>query len=261
MIACGRHRNTGSALRRFPVIQGILLAGLVSCVPIGTGGIQGVDVSHHQAPLEWDALRRDGIRFAYVKATEGLEWTDPKYREYENAARGQGILVGAYHYFTLCSDPERQAMHFLATADIRPGDMAPMVDVEIVGNCLSDPDPETLRVNLGKFRAVIIRATGSEPVIYMTDWFRWKYFRTPPAGSRLWIRNLLWKPSERVPWAVWQYGINRPVGSSQRIDRNVLRGGEAELQALRYFPGPESKPGAGAQGQSGSTAAMGESAP
>jgi lysozyme len=223
-------------MRRLIAFACTLVPGLVSCMPSGTGGIQGLDVSHHQAPLDWDALRRQGIRFAYFKATEGADWSDPKYREYENAARARGILIGAYHFFTFCADPERQARHFLATMDLRPGDMAPMVDVEAMGNCLSDPDPETLRENLGKFRALMVRATGREPIVYMTDWFRWKYFAAPPAGSRFWIRNLFWKPPEGAPWLIWQYATNRPAGTAERVDRNVLRGGEEALEALRYFP-------------------------
>jgi lysozyme len=226
---------------RVLLVTGILAAGMAFFIfrfgPCGSHGIQGLDVSHHQAPLDWRALRRQGIRFAYFKASEGSDWVDPRYREYEEAARAAGVLAGAYHFFTFCADPERQAMRFLATVDLRPGDMLPAVDVENAGNCLSDPDPESLRENLGKFRDVIRRATGQEPIVYMTDWFRRKYFRAPPDGARFWIRNLFWKPREGVPWAVWQYATNRPAGSPQRVDRDVLRGGEGALAALRYLPG------------------------
>lgn len=243
------------------MLSACMLIGVSRSIPFGTSGIQGLDVSHHQAPLDWLDLRRQGIRFAYFKASEGADWKDPRYREYEEAARAAGVLVGAYHFFTFCADPEAQALHFLAILDLRPGDMPPMVDVEKAGNCLAEPDPAALRENLGRFRAVLVRATGREPILYMTDWFRWKYLRIAPAGARLWIRNLFWKPSGGIPWSIWQYATNRPGGSSRRVDRNVLRGGEEALTALRYFPEPGRGRYAGIYGQSGSTAAMGESEP
>lgn len=38
--------------------------------------ISGVDVSHHQGQIDWDALAADGTTFAYIKASEGGDWTD-----------------------------------------------------------------------------------------------------------------------------------------------------------------------------------------
>jgi hypothetical protein len=67
-----------------------LLIGLAHFMPFGSAGIQGVDVSHHQAPLDWAPLRGQGIRFAYFKTSEGADWNDPRYREYAEAARASG---------------------------------------------------------------------------------------------------------------------------------------------------------------------------
>jgi lysozyme len=186
--------------------------------------------------MDWDVLSGHGVRFAYIKATEGTDWNDPAYRSHMEAARSRGLLVGSYHYFSFCSDPAHQAMHFLATIDLRPGDLLPAVDIENQGNCLRDPDPETLRANLRLFSAMVARATGREPMLYMTQWFYWRTFWFHPPTAHLWIRTLLWKPSKGSPWAIWQYATTKIPGADGPVDLNVLRGGEAALTALRYDP-------------------------
>ncbi len=43
-----------------------------------------------------------GLRFAYVKATEGGDWTDPRFEKNWREARRAGLRVGAYHFFSFC---------------------------------------------------------------------------------------------------------------------------------------------------------------
>jgi lysozyme len=43
--------------------------------------VKGVDVSHYQGAIDWRALRDSGIRFAYIKATEGARIRDPRLAE------------------------------------------------------------------------------------------------------------------------------------------------------------------------------------
>ena len=41
--------------------------------------ISGVDVSHHQGEVDFKAAYDSGQRFAYVKATEGRDYFDPRF--------------------------------------------------------------------------------------------------------------------------------------------------------------------------------------
>jgi len=48
-----------------------------------TNQIIGIDVSHHQGDIDWELLSEQmDVRFVYLKATEGRDYTDPKLREY-----------------------------------------------------------------------------------------------------------------------------------------------------------------------------------
>jgi len=76
--------------------------------------VWGVDVSHHQGEIDWAAVAKvQQIGFAYVKATEGGDWIDPRFTANWQAARRAGLRVGGYHFFTFCRPALEQARHFL----------------------------------------------------------------------------------------------------------------------------------------------------
>ncbi|MBV9990989.1 MAG: hypothetical protein JOZ72_06805 [Alphaproteobacteria bacterium] len=102
--------------------------------------VRGIDVSHHQGRIGWAKLPGQHVRFVYLKASEGGDWTDPLFAPNLAAAPAKGIALGAYHYFTLCAPGRAQAANFLHAV---PPDahltLPPAVDVEYVGNCAARP--------------------------------------------------------------------------------------------------------------------------
>ena len=38
--------------------------------------IHGIDVSHHQVTIDWEEISKQGIDFAFIKATEGGDHMD-----------------------------------------------------------------------------------------------------------------------------------------------------------------------------------------
>ena len=40
--------------------------------------IPGIDVSHYQGSIDWAKVKAAGIRFVYVKASQGADFTDPR---------------------------------------------------------------------------------------------------------------------------------------------------------------------------------------
>ena len=57
--------------------------------------IKGIDVSNHQDRIDWSRVKADGISFAYVKASEGQTFVDPKYDAHVAGAKSVGIKTGA----------------------------------------------------------------------------------------------------------------------------------------------------------------------
>jgi lysozyme len=224
-------------------LGGVLVLG--ACVPSGSNWIAGVDVSHHQSDLDWKAMREKGVRFAYIKATEGAAWQDEAYRIHAEAARAQGMTVGAYHFFTFCAEGRRQAEHFLAHLDLRPGDLPPAVDVESGGNCRGNPDSGAVAESLEAFMRVVEKATGRQPLIYTTQPFYWRYFPQGFGSARFWLRNRLWCPEDRERFPFCQYSVSGIPGAvAEAVDRNAFLGGEEEFQGFLYRPPAVAAPGA-----------------
>ena len=68
--------------------------------------VRGIDVSINQGDIKWDKVRRDGYRFAFIKASAGdaKKPTIPEkipnlnFTNNMKKARDAGILAGAYHF-------------------------------------------------------------------------------------------------------------------------------------------------------------------
>jgi GH25 family lysozyme M1 (1,4-beta-N-acetylmuramidase) len=61
--------------------------------------VEGIDISHHQDELDWQALWDKGKRFAFIKVSEGTDFEDDRWKTHYNEASAIGFLVGPYHYF------------------------------------------------------------------------------------------------------------------------------------------------------------------
>jgi GH25 family lysozyme M1 (1,4-beta-N-acetylmuramidase)/uncharacterized protein YegP (UPF0339 family) len=106
----------------------------------GTTQVLGLDVA---AAVNWSAV--NGIRFAYLKATESTYSPDGDFSANTGGAIGQGIKVGAYHFATPLFSPAfyqatydhtdtalQEAHHFVDAAEgvIGSGFLPPALDVE-----------------------------------------------------------------------------------------------------------------------------------
>ncbi|ARF53037.1 GH25 family lysozyme [Streptomyces gilvosporeus] len=80
-----------------------------------TGQVRGLDVSGHNPHIDWKATAAKGAAFAYVKATEGVSYTNSYFSQQYNGAAGAGLIRGAYHFARPdASGGRAQADYFLA---------------------------------------------------------------------------------------------------------------------------------------------------
>lgn len=200
--------------------------------------VRGVDVSHHQGVVDWTKLPAERVRFVYLKASEGGDWTDPLFAVNLAAAPHGGIALGAYHYFTLCASGRRQAANFLAaiggTAKLT---LPPAVDVEYVGNCSARPPRAAVQRELLDFIARVSARLGRTPVLYSTESFFEDYLTGPKlANQPLWVRNLVgeaqWSKGRRVLFRQFSDHA-RFDGLKGPVDVDVFMGSQAEFAALQ----------------------------
>ena len=211
--------------------------------------IFGIDVSHHQENIDWQKVKSSGVRFAFIKASEGSGYTDPMFAENLRAAQEAGIITGSYHFFLPRLDPLAQARHYARTLQEVVGGLPmlpPCVDVETPGLGKSGLN-QALKVFLDELQL----HSGRRPMIYVSPGF-WKTYLPVPTLSNyklsrsavdwaadhpLWIAHYTsgW-PYQAYPWAgwtFWQYSSSGQIcGVSTRVDLNLFSGTPEELNAM-----------------------------
>jgi lysozyme len=193
--------------------------------------IRGIDVSHHQGPIDWPKVAADDIAFVYLKATEGGDHRDRRFAEHWPAARAAGLVTGAYHFFTFCRPGAEQARNFLAVVPIERDALPPAVDLEFGGNCGRVLDGAEMRRELDAFLVPVEHAYGTPALLYVTPEFLAAYARHLPPRS-LWRRSILHLPDGSAPWRVWQYhNRGRVDGILGPVDVNVFAAG-AEAESI-----------------------------
>ena len=194
--------------------------------PLTENYAQGVDVSAHQGRIDWDALARADVRFAYIKASEGATYVDPRFATNWRDAGRAGVRRGAYHRYTLCRTAEAQAANFFRTAPRAPDALPPAVDVENFQDCNS----REAVAHIEEFLNTVEARYGARPILYVTRQFHDAHERDFPR-ERFWIRSLYAPPEfRRGVWVIWQHHnhAQRP-GIDAPVDLDAFRGDEAAL--------------------------------
>lgn len=193
--------------------------------------VRGIDISHHQGVIDWQAVAADDVAFAYVKVSEGGDHRDTRYRANIAGATAAGIATGAYHYFTFCRSGAEQAQNFLAAIEGENLTLPPVIDLEFEGNCERRPSRDEMAREVGAFVDAVEARLGRQVVYYATEWFRLSYGSGLPTRP-LWCRLIAFEPFH-VNWRIWQYDDDAKVaGIDAPVDVNLIAGDLAGLISL-----------------------------
>lgn len=188
---------------------------------LSEGQRHGVDVSHHQGPIDWALVADDDIAFAYIKATEGGDWVDPRFAENWAGAKAAGLKLGAYHFFTNCRTGKDQAANFLSVVPFTEASLPLALDLEFVGQCPGQPDPAQFRLEIAAFVAEVEVRTGRPVVLYVLDEFEATFSVRNHFEQPAWTRRIFRRPSSD-DWLIWQHSSMAFVdGISGGVDLNV----------------------------------------
>lgn len=200
--------------------------------------IHGVDVARYQAGVDFARMRANGIRFAFIKATEGGDHTDPEFRTHWARAAAAGLPRGAYHFYYWCRPAAEQARWFFRHVPRDAAMLPPVLDVEwnhVSPTCRVRPPAEEVRAQMREFLRLTREHYGKLPIIYTTpDFFErnelWKI-----NGYPFWLRSVAEPPAKVYPgqrWLFWQYtGTGRVPGAPGAIDLNVFHGEQEHWDA------------------------------
>ena len=187
----------------------------------------GVDVSNYQGDIDWDKLEEQGVRFAFIKATEGSGHTDESVRRNIERASGTGIKISAYHFFSFDSSGETQAANFIAAVGDDEITLPPVIDIEYYGDKRKHkPSQEETEAILRPLLEKLEEHYGKKPMIYTTLPVYYRYVKESFSDYPLWIRSVNFEP-DLVDWTFWQYDDHGKLegyyGDEECIDFNVYR--------------------------------------
>ena len=200
--------------------------------------VWGVDVSHYQGEIDWEQFKRQGVQFAFIKATEGSGFVDDRYASNRESAGAAGIYVGAYHFFSFDSPASSQAEHFISTVGDLGGALPPAVDIEYYGDKQDNPPPKEQVVSqLRELLYALEKEYDVKPIVYTTYTIYNKYIRGEFEDYPLWIRNVYYPPADiGRQWSFWQYSdtgtLSGTFGEEKYVDLNVFREDREELEKL-----------------------------
>ncbi len=243
--------------------------------------IPGVDVWAGYGVIDWRKVYQSGVRFAFMKASEGNEpgRNDRYFRRNVDEAKAAGIFVGAYHVpwplppradkpGRSPSEQAERAYEVTGGLGEAAGELPLVADAEWpeVGQWGKwDCSAQQISDWLQEFCARATALWGRPPIIY-TYPFWWKALAAGAdvswaADFHLWIANYKHngpgvppptaRPELPKPWPSWTFWQYSAEGSLERVpgipacpvDRDVFAGSFDDLRRLANIdPDEETQP-------------------
>ncbi|WP_375418376.1 glycoside hydrolase family 25 protein [uncultured Hymenobacter sp.] len=199
---------------------------------LGGYSVHGIDVSAYQGRIDWPEVARHGVRFAFIKASEGGTLRDARFARNWRGARAAGISCGAYHYFQPNRDGQRQADLFVRTVPLAAGDLPPVLDVEAP----HFHDVARMRREVTRWLRLVEAHYGVRPILYSNHSFYRRYLAGHFDDYPLWLAHYEVDKPALPPskWIIWQHSDESYVpGIRGTVDFNVFQGNYQALLALR----------------------------
>lgn len=204
------------------------------CLPC-TYQVHGIDISHYQGEVDWPSLASSQndpefpLRFVFMKATEGGDLTDDTFQHNFQRAKDYGFVRGAYHYFIPTTDARKQAQFFINQVNLGPGDLPPVLDVEISPK---RKNQQQFTQNIKTWLDVVEAYYGVKPILYASYKFKEKYLNDTIFNRySYWIAHY-YVDSVRYQgrWDFWQHTDAGTVpGIKEQVDLNVFNGNLEQL--------------------------------
>ncbi|MGL5273621.1 MAG: glycoside hydrolase family 25 protein [Phocaeicola sp.] len=204
------------------------------CLPYGYD-VHGIDISHHQGDINWQELSfaKNGpfpVEFIFLKASEGGDFNDRIFKNSFDSAKVHGFIRGAYHFYNPKTDPIQQADLFIRTVTLEPGDLPPVLDIEVKGK-----DQNKLRRDLKIWLDRVERHYGVKPILYTGYKYKMRHLNDSIFNSYpYWIAHY-YVDSVRYEgkWNFWQHtDVGTLPGIKERVDLNVFNGSLEQLKSM-----------------------------
>lgn len=192
--------------------------------------VHGIDVSRYQGKINWTEVARTPVDFVFIKASEGASLQDSFFHYNWKQTHAKGLKRGAYHFFRPLVPVEEQVRNFIQLVNLKEGDLAPVLDVELTEGVSQAFLASAVRTWLEQIELHY----NIKPILYTNIKFYYRYLHDYVDGYPLWIAR--YNPTEPpLPpgknWTFWQYGDRGHLpGIKGEVDFNVFYGTHPELE-------------------------------
>jgi lysozyme len=204
------------------------------------GTTTGIDVSEFQKTIDWHQVQGAGVKFAYIRATDGTTIQDATFAQNWKDAEKEGVLVGPYHYFTTTSPVATQITNFVNTVkQVDSGNLPPVLDVEDPAQFAKFTVPERVAM-IQQWLDGVQKELGVKPMIYMSSNFSGSVLNNAKQfdSYRLWVADDTTAAQPIVPqpwtnWDFWQHADNGKVpGITDAVDLDLFNGPATKLPVI-----------------------------
>ena len=200
--------------------------------------VHGIDVSKYQGLIDWDRVKDSGVRFAWIKASEGGDHVDDRFYENWQNARAAGVKRGPYHFVYWCRPWQEEMANFERVAPVDPDALPPVLDVEATPtskSCKRKLYQNEVVAEMRQMLQEMERHYGKKPVIYSTvDFYAGILANHQLEDYPIWVRSTKYYPSVKYGdrrWHFWQYQSDAYVnGINGKVDRNAFFGSAEQWQ-------------------------------
>jgi lysozyme len=194
--------------------------------------VHGIDVSRFQGDIDWNAVASSGVKFAWIKATEGGDRADARFQANWSGAKSAGVAHGAYHFVYWCRSPMEEMAFFEQNAPVEDDALPPVLDVEATPTsptCHRRLTRESAAADMKVMLDEMERHYGKRPIIYTTvDFYEAILSGGAFSDYPIWVRSTKYHPAVKYgsrAWAFWQYQSDgQTPGINGAVDRDVFYG-------------------------------------
>lgn len=191
-----------------------------------------IDVSNHQGDIDWVAVRKSGIKYAYIRASyRGIvNWglnEDKRFKTNIVAAKKAGLKVGVYHFSKAITYKEiaADAKYFLNLIKGYQLDLPVAFDYEFG----SKPDrlntiSKNKRTKITLRFIKIMKKNKYKTIIYGNKhWFKTGVNYQKLKKYPIWLANYNKRPPKGYKFKIWQYSESMTIsGINHKTDVNLM---------------------------------------
>lgn len=197
----------------------------------------GIDISHHQPIIRWSKLRilldedrmtvwskRNSkievpIDYVIMKASEGENFKDWRFKGRWQKSLKHGYKRGAYHFFRPGKDASAQANNYIRqVGPIQSADFAPILDIEV----MDDLSADNLNKRALEWLKIIEKHYGRKPIVYANPYYLKNVLSTEITHNYpIWVANYGVSSPSWARWHMWQFTDRALVRGVGCADLNV----------------------------------------